>query len=119
MTQMRPFLYAAALLPDGRILTKLNMRDPARALDSYRVVTAGDELYDEALSHAVSYAKLLADGNIEIKANVVADDLPARLDSSLRRKMQLAPETELYHRIRALAGELEVGKQIWFDLPKS
>jgi len=119
MTDLRPFLYAAALLPDGRILAKLNMRDPARALDKFVVLNDGDEMYDEAFSHAVSYAKLLPNGVIELKARVVEDDLPSRLDSASRAKMQLSQDSTLSKKVHAIVGSMEVNKQVWFDEPKS
>ena len=118
MTQASRFLYTGALLPDGRILTKMNMRDAARARDSFLVVSEGDELYDEALTHAVSYVTLLSAGIMEVKVRVVEDENPARLESASRRKLQLTQDSALYKRLQKIVGPLEVGKQVWLDLPK-
>jgi hypothetical protein len=119
MTQKSMFLFTAALLPDGRILAKVNMRDQARAKDSFVVVSEPDEIYDEALTYAVSYVTLLADGTMEVKARVVDDDNPAQLEAASRRKLQLAPDSIVHKRLNKVVGPLQVGKQVWLDLPKS
>jgi len=112
------FFYTGALLPDGRILAKANMRDAARARDQFIVVAETDELYDEALTHAVSYVTLLPDGKMEVKARVVEDENPAGLESASRTKLQLTQDSALFQRLNKVVGPLETGKQVWLDLPK-
>jgi hypothetical protein len=113
------FLYTGALLPDGRILVKANMRDAAKARDQFMVLSASDELYEEALTHAVSYVTLLEDGNMEVKVRVVEDDNPAGLESSSRTKIHLAPDSPLFQLLTKIAGPLQIGKQVWLDLPRN
>jgi hypothetical protein len=118
MNTLRPFIYSAALLPDERILAKVNMRDDARALDKFIVIEKGDELYDEGLTNAVSYALLLDNGALEIKARFVDSDSPAGLDRSTRKKAQFGKGSHVYDRLGAVAGPFQTGKQVWLDLPK-
>ena len=113
----RPFIYSAAILPDERLLAKVNMRDEARALDKFMTIEKDDELYDEALSNAVSYAQLMDDGNLEVKARFVAFDSPAALDSSTRKKVQYAQDSLIFKRLTAIAGPFQAGKQVWLDMP--
>jgi len=113
------FLLTGALMPDGRILVKANMRDAAKARDQFMVLTESDELYDEALTHAVSYVTLLPDGKMEVKVRVVSDESPGGLESSSRTKIQLTQDSTLFQRLARIAGPLAIGKQVWLDLPRN
>lgn len=112
------FLYTGALLPDGRILVKANMRDAAKARDQFMVVSQSDDLYEEALTQAVSYVTLLEDGKLEVKVRVVEDDNPAGLESASRSKIQLTQDSPIFKLLVKIAGPLTVGKQVWLDLPR-
>ncbi len=119
MSPSNIFLYTGALLPDGRILVKANMRDAAKASDRFMVIAESDELFDEALTHAVSYVTLLANDKMEVKVRVVTDENPAGLESASRTKIQLTQDSALFQRLTKIAGPLEKGKQVWLDLPRN
>lgn len=112
------FIYAGALLPDGRIYVKVNLKDAARARDTFMVVGQADELYDEAVTHVVSYAALQEDGSMEVKVRCCESDDPRQLDVSTRTKMRIAREHPIHQRLSRLLAPMTVGKQVWLDLPR-
>lgn len=116
MTEPKPFVLTAALLPDHKVLTKVNTRDAAKAIDKIIVVEEDDELYEEALTHAVSYVMLLDDGQIEVKARMV--ETAASVDASTRKKFTVEKNNDLYKRLEQIAGPLTKGKQVWLDVPR-
>jgi len=117
MTAQRPFVLTSALLPDHRILTKVNTRDAAKANDKIMVLNQVDDLYDEALSHAISYVQLLDDGQIEIKTRFIETETGSP-DASTRVKILIPSTSSLYERLGKIAGPLVPGKQTWLDFPQ-
>lgn len=115
MSTAAVFIYTGALLPDGRIYVKVNMKDAARARDTFMVLSESDELFDEAVTHVISYATLQADGKMEVKARVCDSDNPALLDASTRTKLHLDETSVLYKKLLKLLGPMTVGKQVWLD----
>jgi len=68
-----------------------------------------NELYDEALTHAVSYVTLLPTAKMEVKARVVEDENPAGLEISLAPlNFKLTQDSALFQRlnkVRRSAGD--------------